>query len=292
MDKLLIVILLAWVGLLFGSFAGAQVWRLRARQLAEDKRDKEPVDAVEFKRLKPLLRPVSTDRSECLNCHHQLAWFDLIPLVSWASTLGRCRYCRAKIGWFEPLMEIGMATLFVVSYLFWPHPLTSSVSVLWFGMWLVACVLMMILFAYDSKWSLLPFEINISFIVVSAVFLVVGLLVNGVDGVQLLSTGGAVLILGGLYFLFSLCGWVGMGDGILGIGLGLLLGDWKLAFLALFLANFFGCLMLLPIAIRGKLHRGARIPFGPFLIVGTISGVLWGNEIINFAFGSLVALSL
>ncbi len=279
---MLVVIILAWVGLIFGSFAGAQVWRLRARQLDEDKRGGEPVDPQEYKRLKPLLRSASHDRSECLSCHHQLAWYDLVPLISWVSTGGRCRYCHVRIGSFEPLMELGTAALFVGSYLFWPQPLTNNLEIIRFSLWIVGCIIMAVLFAYDAKWSLLPYWLNIGLIAVSVLFMSATFIAHGFpDAAQLASIGGAVLLLGGLYYVFSLLGWVGMGDAILGVGLALFLLDWRLAFLTLFLANFLGCLMLIPLALRKQLHHGARIPFGPFLIAGAIISMLWGYGIIE-----------
>jgi leader peptidase (prepilin peptidase)/N-methyltransferase len=100
-------------------------------------------------------------------------------------------------------------------------------------------------------------------------------------GTDFLSLGGALMLLAGLYFLFSLFGWVGMGDGILGVGLAFLVGKWELAFLTLFLANLLGCFMLIPMMATKRLHRHARIPFGPFLILATVIVVLWGSWIIE-----------
>src|SRR3989442_10522543 len=48
-------------------------------------------------------------RSKCPHCEHSLAVQDLLPLVSWLSTLGRCRYCRARVAWRYPLTEIACA---------------------------------------------------------------------------------------------------------------------------------------------------------------------------------------
>lgn len=277
---------LAIAGLMFGSFAGAQVWRLRAQQLIEDERDGEPVNQKELRKLKSLVRPVSQDRSECLRCHHPLEWYDLLPLVSWLSLGGRCRYCRHHIGWYEPLVELGVASLFVVSYLAWPHALTTIGEIVLFGLWLIACVLMTVLFIYDLKWSLLPFAINIAVIVVATIFALLNFQLHGVDGTALLSMLGAIGILAVLYFFFSLAGWVGLGDSILGVGMALLLGTWELAFLALFLANLLGCLAIIP-QLRGKRSvRGMRIPFGPLLITATIISMLWGTHIIDSVFSA------
>lgn len=117
MDAVFIAVVLGVLGLIFGSSQGATVWRLRARQLREDKRDGEPYDKKEYARLIPLTKPSLTDDcSRCLDCGHELAWYDLVPLVSWLATGGKCRYCRKPIGAFEPLMETGTAALLV--YLF------------------------------------------------------------------------------------------------------------------------------------------------------------------------------
>ena len=159
-----LIAILAVLGALLGSFAVAQVWRLRARQLVIDERDGEPVDKAELRRLRGLLRPVTGDRSECLHCHHQLAWYDLLPVVSWLSLGGKCRYCKAPIGITELLAEVGLAIVFAVSYIAWPYPLGSVWQLVPLVIWLVACVVATILLVYDAKWSLLPFGINITFI--------------------------------------------------------------------------------------------------------------------------------
>lgn len=281
--NIVLIVVLGVLGALLGSFAGAQVWRLRARQLVEDTQDGEPVDKAEMKRIKGLVRPVLQDRSECLSCHHQLSWYDLLPVISWLSLGGKCRYCRHFIGWTEIAVEVGLALTFVVSYLAWPFSIDSLLGVGVFSLWLVACVIMAILFVYDTKWSLLPFALNIALIGVALVYRA-AVTLSG-EPLQVWSLIGALVILGGLYLLFSLFGWVGMGDGILGIGLALLLGKWQYAFLALFLANLLGCFMLIPLYAKGNLHKQARIPFGPFLIVGAVVTMLFGAWLMSLIFG-------
>ncbi|NCU38914.1 hypothetical protein EOL96_07750, partial [Candidatus Saccharibacteria bacterium] len=81
------LLVLAVFGLLAGSFAGAQTWRLRWAQLKADKVEGEPYDKKEYKRLQQLdHRNGRHDRSKCLACGEQLRWYDLLPLVSWLST--------------------------------------------------------------------------------------------------------------------------------------------------------------------------------------------------------------
>ena len=281
-----IIILLGFLGLCLGSFAGAQVWRLRARQLIGDKAAGERVDKKEYKQLADLAeQPASKDRSRCLSCHHQLAWYDLMPLVSWVSTKGNCRYCKKPIGYFEPLMEIGTALFFVLSFVFWPFELTTTVEITRFVIWLVSGVMLAILFAYDAKWFLLPDRIVFPLIGLSVVFAGLGLI--GVTDIvpALISMAGAVLILSGLYlfiWVVSKGKWIGFGDVKLGIALGLLLGQWELAFLALFLANLIGCLIVIPGLATKKLSRTTQIPFGPMLIAGFFLAALFGTELISW----------
>jgi prepilin signal peptidase PulO-like enzyme (type II secretory pathway) len=280
--------ILAVFGLLFGSFAGASVWRLRAAQLVADKKAGEKIDEAEYKRLEPLTKEkLSTDRSRCLHCQHILAWYDLLPLVSWLSTAGRCRYCRKSIGRFEPLIEVAVAAFFIVSYLLWPVPLTGWLEIVQFGLWLAAGVGLAILFSYDQKWFLLPDRVMFTVIGIAAVFATIAIIQAPQPLEMLLSTANAILILSGLYLLlwvYSKGSWIGFGDVKLGLALALLLVDWKLAFIALFAANLIGCLIVLPGLLTGRLSRTARVPFGPLLILGTIIAAFAGNSIIDASY--------
>lgn len=286
MISVLTILVLGVLGLVLGSFAGAQVWRLRARQLTEDKQSGEPHDTHELKLLAPLLRyKGAADRSRCLHCHHQLRWYDLIPLVSWLSTKGTCRYCHHSIGSFEPLIEIGMAAFFVLSFVYWPAPFESTLAAIQFGLWLVAGVMLAILFAYDTKWFLLPDKVVFPLMGVAAGYGIFTVLGQSDTLGAVLSIGGAVLVLAGLYLLLWIISrgrWIGFGDVKLGLVLGLLVGTWPLALLTLFLANLIGCLIVIPGLVTKKLSRTTQVPFGPMLIVASFIAVLWGNHIINW----------
>jgi leader peptidase (prepilin peptidase)/N-methyltransferase len=288
MDQLVLGIILAVLGLMMGSFAGATVWRLRARQLLEDKAAGEKVDKKEYEALVPLTKhTIANDRSQCLHCGHVLKWYDLVPLVSWMSTGGKCRYCHEKIGWFEPLIEIGTAILFVVSFTLWPHPLADTLAVFHFLLWLVASVMLVILFAYDLKWYILPNRIVFPLIAVSGLMALLAVLQMHDTAMAILNLCLAVGILSGLYFLLwvlSKGAWIGFGDVKLGLALALLLGQWQLAFIALFAANLIGCLIVLPGMFSGKISRRTRVPFGPLLILGAITAMLWGQAIVQWYF--------
>ena len=286
MEQAVIAINLGLFGLLFGSFAGATVWRLRARQLAEDKAQGEHVEEKEFLQLKPLNEGTYTskDRSRCLHCGHQLAWYDLLPLVSWVSLRGKCRYCRKSIGWFEPLMEVAMASFFVVSYLVWPEALQGW-EVLRFALWLLIGVGLLILFAYDQKWFLLPDVVTFPLIGLASGMALIQVAQAPNHLTAVWSVAGAVAILSGLYLLLwwvSRGRWVGFGDVKLGLVLALVLGDWVLAFVALFAANLIGCLVIIPGLVSKRLERTSRVPFGPFLILGMVVAFFVGQPVIDW----------
>jgi prepilin signal peptidase PulO-like enzyme (type II secretory pathway) len=143
---------------------------------------------------------------------------------------------------------------------------------------------MAVLFAYDTKWFMLPDSFSIA-------LAVVGLGVVGVSAAEsqditgtLLTAFGAVAVLSGLYavlYAVSQGKWIGFGDVKLGVGLALILVDWQLAAMALFLANFIGCLIVIPLLVSKKLKRDSHVPFGPMLIAGTILAWFIGWPILD-----------
>lgn len=278
------IVTMILLGLCMGSFIGAQIWRIRARQLITDKHNHEPVDSKELSRLKSLATTRQReDYSRCLSCGQRLRWYDLIPIISWLSTRGECRYCHHKIGAFEPLMEVTTTLFFVASYLLWPWPLVSGGQIILFIIWLIALSMMIALAAYDIRWQLLPDVINVPLIVVALIFIIVRIMIVG--DVSLASTFGSISILAGLYgtlYLVSKGAWIGFGDVKLGISLGLLLADWQLAFAALFFANLIGCFIVLPGLLRRNLTRESKIAFGPLLIAGMLVAWWWGSELISW----------
>lgn len=292
METIPAYVLLTVLGLLFGSFAGAIVWRLRARQLVYEKQAGEKINTKEYETLKLLTEAsFANDRSRCLRCRHTLAWYDLIPLASWLSTRGKCRYCARPIGWFEPIIELSMASLFILSYAFWPLPITQPFEVTQFILWLTASVLLIVLCAYDLKWYLLPNRAMFPLIAVGAVSALIAVFSAPDSWQAILSLAIAIAILSGLYLVLwfiSKGAWIGFGDVKLGLALALLLGEWYLAFIALFAANIVGCLIVLPALLAGKITRKTRIPFGPLLIAGGVIAMLWGRDIVNWYFMAFV----
>lgn len=285
MEYATIYLALVLTGLCLGSYAGALVWRLRARQLVEDKAEGEQVDSKELKHLKKLTKTtMMKDRSQCLSCDYELRWYDLIPLYSWLSLGGKCRKCRKPIGMMELLIEVTMAAFFVASFIFWPGQMVSTLDIIRFIVWLLAGVGLAVMFIYDLKWFLLPNSVSFTVIGLGIINVILLLITSPDKWVVLAEAVGSILILSGIYwFIYEVSKgkWIGFGDIKLGLGLGLLLADWKLAFIALFAANLIGCLIVLPAMMLGKLKRDSHVPFGPLLITGFVIASFFGYFIID-----------
>jgi prepilin signal peptidase PulO-like enzyme (type II secretory pathway) len=272
----MVIAVLLLVGLCLGSFVNALVWRLREQELETGK--KKPNKEY----LKQL--SIRDGRSMCPHCKHELAAKDLVPLLSWLSVRGRCRYCHKPISAQYPLVELITAGLFAASYLWWPVAFSTSQKVI-FVLWLALIVGFMALIVYDLRWQLLPNRIVYPLGVVAALLACVAVASAGDPIKALLDTALAVLIGGGIFyalFQFSEGKWIGGGDVKLGWLLGLVVGTPGKSFLLIFLGALFGSLVSLPLLASKKLQRTSTIPFGPFLIVGAIIAYLFGTDILHW----------
>lgn len=271
------VAILILLGLCFGSFVNALVWRLRQTE-------------VKSKKPKAKSRELSilNGRSMCPECRHMLAWYDLIPVVSWLTLQGKCRYCKKPISWQYPVVELSTAILFILSYAFWPSSLLSLNSYLFLAFWLVLLTGFMALVVYDLRWMLLPNKIIYPLIVLAIIQVIIKATVmhQGISTIQ--NAGLGVLIVGGMFFaLFQVSGgnWIGGGDVKLGALLGLLAGGPFNSLLLIFLASFLGCLAALPLLLAKKATAGSKIPFGPFLILAAILTQLFSDPMLKVYLG-------
>lgn len=277
----MIYLFLLTLGAIVGSFVVASVWRLRYDQLSNSLVKLSKSEKNELSRLKKIgyQQNIKDNRSRCLNCGHDLSWFDLLPIVSWLSLGGKCRYCNKKIGWTEFFAEIVMSILFVVFYALTKDSLTP----LQFSLWLGMLTMLAIIFIYDLKWSLMPTKILYLAIVWSIIYAFASW--RTISGNVLIEYGASLLTLAGIYASLSLISnekWIGWGDSILGVALAFMLGDWKLSLASLFFANFIGTIIILPSLLLKKINRNQQIPLGPFLIIGFLIVFLTKNMIKNW----------
>jgi prepilin signal peptidase PulO-like enzyme (type II secretory pathway) len=259
----MILLLLIGLGLVLGSFVNAFVWRLHTG------------------------RDWVRERSECTHCHHQLAPADLVPVLSWFFLKGKCRYCGKPIH-DNPLAELAVPILFVISYVAWPLAHTG-LGLFQFLVWCIVSVGFVILAVYDFRWYLLPNKIVFPLIGLAAVY-AIGTAVWQHDMMVIVHAMlGALVIAGSFYVLFQMSKgtWIGGGDVKLGIALGLLAGGIFESFLLLFIASIAALIATIPSLLRHKATRTTHVPFGPFLIFGTVIVVLYGSRIIDWYVGLL-----
>jgi leader peptidase (prepilin peptidase)/N-methyltransferase len=276
MIVLMIVAVLVVFGLCLGSFVNALVWRVHEQAHEQDKKKS---DAKYLKSLS-----VSRGRSMCPNCKHELKAKDLVPVFSWLSLRGKCRYCRKPISVQYPLVELAMAGWFVASYLWWPEEL-AGIRVAIFVTWLVLSVGLMALLVYDVKWKLLPDRLMRPLSLVAALQAVLQIIAAQDTVMAIVNTVLAVAVGGGLFYILfqvSQGKWIGGGDVKLGWLLGLVAGTPGRSLLVIFSAALLGTLMSLPLLASHRLKRSSTIPFGPFLIIGLLITQLFGASILHW----------
>jgi prepilin signal peptidase PulO-like enzyme (type II secretory pathway) len=272
----MIIVALGLLGLIFGSFVNALVWRLHEQDALVGKKG----EAV-AKRRQAL--SIAKGRSMCPHCSHELAAKDLVPVLSWLSLRGKCRYCHVPISGQYPLVELLTGALFVLSYAAWPLEL-HGVGLFRFVLWLVLMVGFMALMVYDVRWMLLPDRIVLSLTLLAALQTTVVALSQANWAELYLPLFSATIIFGLFWGLFQVSkgGWIGGGDVKLAIVLGLLAGTPLRAFLVIFFASLIGTLASVPLFVRGKQGLKMHIPFGPYLLLATIVVVLYGTPIVNW----------
>jgi len=211
-------------------------------------------------------------RSFCPKCKHVLSWKDLFPLFSWLFLGAKCRYCKKKISWQYPVLELATGLLFLLVYFTGNGNFLSLLFLLY-----VACALIVI-FVYDFKHYIIPDSVLFPLIGVSIIY---GVFMNPEMMAEYILA--AIIASGFFYAIFFVSNgrWMGFGDVKLAVFMGLLLGL-KNVILALFLAFFFGAIIGLILMFLKKKGLKSEIPFGPFLILGTFVALLWGQYIIQW----------
>jgi prepilin signal peptidase PulO-like enzyme (type II secretory pathway) len=220
MSEIIKISMLAFLGLVFGSFVNAWVWRL------SQKLDKDG-------NLKKLSKKQNNDlsivsaRSMCPTCKHVLGAKDLVPLFSWLLLKGKCRYCKAKISKQYPVVELLTAVLFVISGVFWNFD--SSLAYLSLAVWLAIITIFMALSVYDFKYMLLPDKMMIFLVPLSAIFAGIGFLNSDKSLLSyVLQLLLSVFIAGGIFYILYVISsgkWIGGGDVKLGLIIGVILSS-------------------------------------------------------------------
>lgn len=293
-------------------------------------------------------------RSYCPDCKHKLAWYDLLPLVSYVLLQGKCRYCKKRISLEYVVAELVMGIL--IGFLFWqsfqnflaschPELVSGSFEILkpfnfiqgkqvqndaqciisadqfklvafffdlLFKTFFITVLIIVTL--TDLKKTLIPDRIIIPGIWIALVSLSVftiyrvgylyyylnqtplGKLLlppesdyftrHAIYTFQDVLLGGVLTGAGIAAFFMALIiitKGKGMGGGDVKLGgfMGLALG-FPNGVLAVILGFLTGAVSAVFLILIKKKHFGENIPFGPFLVVGSLIALFWGTEIINW----------
>jgi len=228
----------------------------------------------------PLEKSIVFPGSHCVACQTPIKWYDNIPLISWLALGGRCRACKEKISfryWFVELLTG------VVFYLFYLH--FGLQTILW--PYLVMVSGFIVATFVDFEHRIIPDEVSIGGMIAGVLLSLVipqlqatrsPFLGAGFSLLGLLVGGGSIYLMGVIGDFVFKKETMGGGDVKLMGMVGAFMG-WKLALLTFFLAPFFGAGFGIVEKIRTK---DSTIAYGPFLIMGALTSLFWGDKIINF----------
>lgn len=227
-------------------------------------------------------------RSICPKCKHLIPWMMNIPLLSYLFLKGRCAFCHKKISIQYPVIEfltgIFFVWWFVVGFNFFKlvgNPWSLIQPVFWLSVGLVMFAILVI----DLLYMIIPFGLNLTLFSLALAYRVA---LTSFGIMTVIDFSRAILSGVGVCLLFILLQIVtkkikkvdgfGLGDIYLVPSLGLLLG-WPKILPGMFLAFVLGSVVGGVLLILKKKKLTQYLPFGPFLILGTVISLLWGNAI-------------
>ncbi len=231
-------------GIIIGSFLNVVIYRLKSEEGG-----------------------IIMGSSHCRDCNHELSWKDNIPLFSYLSLGGKCRYCKNKISLQYPIVEFSTGLLFVLSATGFLNSNFIKESVIVAILTALVFAGMLAIFVYDLKYMEVPMIV----VYISGALATASIFLNKSYNLHdfllhLLSAVVAFLF----FFSFSFFSdekWMGYGDGYIAFVIGLILGPFW-TFVALLVAVWGGSIVgVLAILLKGK-NMNSALPFGPFLISG------------------------
>jgi len=215
----------------------------------------------------PLRRSIVRPPSACMACAQEIGWHDNVPLVSYAALRGRCRHCGVRIPLVYPAVEL-LTALLIAGCVF-AFGLTFEAAIASFF-----CAVLVAISAIDLEHRIIPNRIVLP---ATGIVLVANTLRD--PSVEWVLAG-----LGAFTFLFVAAliypAGMGMGDvklaALMGVALGRVV---PVALMAGMIAALVPSMVLF--ARHGSKARKMGIPFGPFLAIGSVVALFWGDAILN-----------
>jgi leader peptidase (prepilin peptidase) / N-methyltransferase len=215
--------------------------------------------------------------SHCPGCGAAIPPWCNIPVASYLLLKGRCRSCSASISAIYPLVEL--LTAFLGIALYFRFGLTLPFFVL-----ALLCAALVVVTFIDLEHQIIPDEISLSGIVIGFVcsfFLPSPGWLNSLLGI--IAGGGSLYLVAWGYERFTGKEGMGGGDVKLLAMLGAFLG-WEAIPLIIFISSLTGSVIGLAIMFIKKQDRQLAIPFGPFLVIGSLIQIFYGTELIRWYF--------
>ncbi|MBP7740747.1 prepilin peptidase [Candidatus Woesebacteria bacterium] len=226
-------------------------------------------------------------RSRCDSCRKTISWYDNIPLLSFLILRGKCRHCKKPILPLHPMVEMLTGVLFMWWYWggFLFFKLTQApYSVMQPLFWLTVGIILIYIFIMDLNYMIIPDKAVIALISLAVIYRLM-LSISGImQPMDLFKTIVAAVISCAFFFclwFFTKGKGMGFGDVKLSIPLAILLGPQK-TLVGMFLAFLIGAVVGIILVLLKKSKMKAAIPFGPFLIIGTIISLIWGDFIYSW----------
>jgi leader peptidase (prepilin peptidase)/N-methyltransferase len=215
----------------------------------------------------PLRRSIVKPGSACMACATEIAWYDNLPLVSWALLRGRCRSCGVRIPVRYPAVELVTALLVAGCVLDFGASGRAAVAAF-------LCVVLVAISAIDLEHHIIPNRIVVP---ATAIVLVAQTALHP-------SVEWAAAALGASAFLFAFAlaypAGMGMGDVKLALLMGAALGRTvPVALMIGMVAALVPAVVLF--ARHGSKARKMGIPFGPYLALGSVVALFAGQPILH-----------
>lgn len=223
-------------------------------------------------------------RSHCDKCGKTLAWYDMVPVLSFLTYRGKSRCCKKRLTNRYPIVEILVGLLFVwwLAVGFWFFRLVSApLSMVQPGFWLITGILLAILALSDLFYGVVLMPV----VWIGSVLTLLYRAVLWYYGAHQLFDLQMAVVLGIAFYtffwlLYKLTKGRGMADGDMYVALymGLLLG-WPRGMVAMILSFVIGAsvgVILITTKIRS---RKDTLPFVPFMVTGILVALVWGTQI-------------
>lgn len=215
----------------------------------------------------PLKRSIVSPGSACMSCGQEVAWYDNVPVVSYLVLRGKCRGCGTRIGAVYPAVELLTALLVAASFLAFGWSGKSFVAAFF-------CIVLVTVSATDLSHRIVP---NVIVLPAAAIVLVAQTVLEP-------SAEWALAAFGASFFLFLAAlaypKGMGMGDVKLALLLGAMLGRTVPVGLMLGMVA-----ALVPSAVllarHGSAARKMAIPFAPFLALGAVIALFFGDRLLD-----------